>query len=44
MKDKRTAKKTQKLLQSIRRGKNTVVVEGSLAKEVIRLKAVEKTA
>ena len=44
MKDKRTAKKTQKLLQSIRRGKNTVVVEGSLAKEVIRLKAVGKTA
>ena len=44
MKDKRTAKKTQKLLQSIQRGKNTVVVEGSLAKEVIRLKAVGKTA
>ena len=43
MKDKRTAKKTQKLLQSIQRGKNTVVVEGSLAKEVIRLKAVGKT-
>lgn len=44
MKDKRTAKKTQKLLQSIQRGKNTIVVEGSLAKEVIRLKAVGKTA
>ena len=44
MKDKRTIKKTQKLLQSIQRGKNTVVVEGSLAKEVIRLKAVGKTA
>ena len=44
MKDKRTAKKTQKLLQSIQRGKNTIAVEGSLAKEVIRLKAVGKTA
>ena len=44
MKDKRTAKKMQKLLQSIQRGKNTVVVEDSLAKEVIRLKAVGKTA